>query len=48
MKSAKIEAEKVIGLKAETVERSFTDRDSIIYALGIGFSRGTCPVIQTQ
>lgn len=40
MKSTKIEAEKVVGLKADPVERSFTDRDSIIYALGIGFSKG--------
>lgn len=48
MKSSKIEAEKVIGTKCEPTVTSFNDRDSIIYALGIGFSRGSSLLRQTQ
>ena len=40
MKPSKIEAEKAIGAKMEKVTHTFTDRDSIIYALSIGFSKG--------
>jgi hypothetical protein len=39
-KSDKIEVEKVIGTKCQDSEISFTDKDSILYDLGIGFSRG--------
>lgn len=45
MKSDKIVADKLIGTPCETEERTFTDRDSILYALGIGFSRGTAHII---
>jgi hypothetical protein len=46
MKSSKVVAEKVIGAKCQGGERSFTDKDSILYALGIGFSRGNFALIQ--
>jgi hypothetical protein len=45
MKSSQIEAERVIGTKIASNERSFTDKDSILYALGIGFSTSTLILI---
>jgi hypothetical protein len=45
MKSSKIEAEKVIGALCHNDENSFTDKDSILYALGIGFSTGALILI---
>lgn len=40
-KPAKIQAEKLIGTKFTPPPTTITDKDAIIYALGIGFSRGT-------
>ena len=42
-KPEKIVAEKAIGSKGPTSKITLNDRDSIIYALGIGFSQGTLP-----
>ena len=37
----KIIPEKLIGYKSKEAKNTFTDKDCILYALGIGFSRGT-------
>lgn len=37
---AMIIPEKTIGTKTPPTKTSFTDKDAIIYALGIGFSQG--------
>ena len=39
MKPAKIQAEKLIGTKFDDASATFTDRDSILYAVSIGFSK---------
>ena len=41
----KIEAEKVIGTKFERKKFTLTDKDAILYALGIGFSQGDLFII---
>lgn len=40
-KPQKIEAEKLIGYKEPPYKTKVTEYDAILYALGIGFSRGT-------
>ena len=40
-KPEKIQAEKLIGQKEAPKISVITERDSIIYSLGIGFSQGT-------
>jgi hypothetical protein len=40
-KPALIEVEKLIGLKVEPYRTSYSDKQCILYALGIGFSIGT-------
>lgn len=40
-KPEKIQAEKLIGGKSEEIKNCHSEKDCIIYALGIGFSRGT-------
>lgn len=42
---AKIEAEKVIGTKMGENKVTFTEKDTILYALGIGFSTGYFHII---
>ncbi len=39
-KADKIVPDKIIGLKPPLTRASISEKDSIIYALGIGFSRG--------
>lgn len=39
-KADKIIPDKIIGLKPPLTRASISEKDSIIYALGIGFSRG--------
>ena len=40
-KPEKIIPEKAIGTKSDPATSTINDRDSIVYALGIGFSQGT-------
>lgn len=47
-KPTKVNAEKLIGEKKPSYKTSFTDKDAILYALGIGFSRGNVALIQTH
>jgi hypothetical protein len=39
-KPSKIIVDKVIGIKPEATRTSITEKDAILYALGIGFSQG--------
>jgi len=39
-KPAKILPEKILGKKEAPNTNSFTDKDAIIYSLGVGFSQG--------
>lgn len=39
-KADKIIPEKIIGIKPPLTRASISEKDSIIYSLGIGFSRG--------
>lgn len=38
---SKVEPEKVVGFEGETNEVSYTKRDLLLYALGIGYVRDT-------
>jgi hypothetical protein len=39
-KPTKIVPEKTIGVKSPSTKNSFTENESILYSLGIGFSQG--------
>ena len=45
-KPAKIEAEKLIGTKVPAYKTNVTDKDALLYALGIGFSTSNKIVIK--
>lgn len=47
-KPKQIIPEKIIGLKTPAIVNSFTDRDAIIYSLGVGFSHGSSELMQTR
>lgn len=44
-KSEKIEAEKVIGFINHQANKSFSDKENIVYNLSIGFTQGKILVI---
>jgi hypothetical protein len=45
-KPAKIEAEKLIGTKVPAYKTNVTDKDALLYALGVGFSTSNDFVIK--